>query len=64
MDFKTIRQQPVIYRIVRNQNDQDIHESIFRSFHILEKTEELLRKGIGNDILLEIIEDLKSKEQK
>jgi hypothetical protein len=50
MDFTTIKELPTTYK--------NIHESIYRSYHIVQKIEELLQQGINNDILLEIIRHL------
>lgn len=40
-----------------------LHESLFRSYHLLQKVKELLRAGVPAELLLEIIEDLEEDEQ-
>ena len=37
------------------------HESVYRSYHILEKVVELLNKETPPAVILEIIEDLRSE---
>lgn len=39
-------------------NGMRFHESIFRSYQILEKVKELLRKQVAPSVVLEIIEDI------
>lgn len=49
---------------VSGEEDPMIHESIFRSFHIVDKIKELLKKGTPPDVLVEIIEDLQNSTSK
>ena len=37
-----------------------VHESVFRAFHILEKTKELLSKGTPPDVVLTLIGEMES----
>lgn len=43
-----------------NEVDPKIHESCFRSFHIVEKVKELLNKDTPSEVLLEFIEIMES----
>jgi len=36
----------------------DRHESVFRSYHILEKVKYLLNEGTSNAVVLELIEEM------
>lgn len=38
-----------------------VHESVFRSYHVLEKVQELLRQQTPARVILEVIEDLQSE---
>ena len=39
-----------------------VHESIFRSYHILEKTKELLAQGVPAPVVLDLIAYMESPE--
>lgn len=52
-----IRKRSTMYR---STDGQLFHESLLRSYHIVDKIEELLRAGAPAAVLLEIIEDLRS----
>ena len=56
-DFATIRAMRTVVEPDFVQGSA-WHESIVRSYHIVAKVKELLKRGCPNDILLEIIEDL------
>jgi len=62
MKLNEIRRIPVLSsEFTREAGDIDpkLHESVFRSFHIVEKVVELLKKRTPPEIIIEIIEDLK-----
>lgn len=44
-------------------NSGRYHESIFRSYQILEKVKELLRLGTPGEVVLEIIKDIEDTPQ-
>lgn len=44
-------------------NSGRCHESIFRSYQILEKVKELLRLGTPGEVVLEIINDIEEAPQ-
>jgi hypothetical protein len=47
---------------MKGENDPKIHESIFRSFHIVNKVKELLLKNTPYDVVIEIIDDLQNAQ--
>ena len=53
--IKEIRSYPTVH--------ENIHESIFRSYHILEKVKELLEKKTSGDIVLELINEMEEPEE-
>jgi len=42
----------------------EVHESCFKSYHIVEKIKNLCEQKVPHNVILEIIEDLKSNESK
>ncbi len=58
--------KPMILSEIRNfpttidqgANEARFHESLLRSWHIVQKVKELCLKGVPHDVLFEIIEDL------
>jgi hypothetical protein len=54
MKISEIKECPTVLDL--GSNDQRFHESIFRSYQILEKVKELLEKGTPGDVVLEIIQ--------
>jgi hypothetical protein len=55
-----IREMPTVSR----DNTGRTHESVFRSYHIVEKVKDLLRENTPAATILEIIEDLQDAPQK
>ena len=45
------------------EKDPKIHESCFKSFHIVEKVKELLKKDTPSDVILEFIEIMESSSR-
>ncbi len=41
----------------------DVHESIFRSYHILDAVKRFLIHGVPNNIILELIEEMEGGEK-
>ena len=67
MKLNEIRKQPTTTgEMIRDVGERDprIHESVFRSFHIVDKIKELLKKGTPPDVLIEIIEDLQNSSSR
>ena len=58
MTLNEIRQKPTT--IDTGENSRRVHESILRSWHIVEKIKELLELNTPAEVILELIEDLKS----
>lgn len=52
MNLTKIREMPTVYA--------NIHESVFRSFHILEGVKYLLAEGTSPSVVLAIIKDLET----
>jgi len=40
-----------------------VHESVFRSYQILEKVKELLEKNTAPDIILELVKEMEEEEE-
>lgn len=64
MTLREIRKMPTILTNSELNKWKDggstgVHESLLRSFHIVEKVKELLEKQVAPQVILEIIEDLK-----
>jgi len=55
-----IRECPTVLEVNSNQK---YHESIFRSYQLLEKVKELLARKVPSDVILEIIRDTEHAEQ-
>lgn len=60
MTFAEIREMPTTHR----DSNGGIHESVLRSWTILEKVKELLRRNTPADVILEIVEDLQGAPQR
>jgi len=54
MMLEEIRELPTL--------SNNIHESVFRSYHILNKVLELIERGDSKETILEIVEDLRKNE--
>ena len=55
MTFEEIRLCPTTF-----SGEHGVHESIFRSYQILELVKDYLRRGVPSDVVLEIIEELEA----
>ncbi len=53
--IKEIRKYPTVF--------ENVHESIYRSYQILAKAKELLKKGVPGDVVLELINEMDEKEE-
>lgn len=42
----------------------DIHESVYRSYHILNLVEDLLGRGVPSDVILELLRELREAPRK
>lgn len=51
MDIERILSQPTVY--------ENVHESIFRSYHILDKVMEMIERGDSKESIKEIVAYLK-----
>lgn len=38
-----------------------VHESVMRAYHIVEKVKDYLKRGVPNDVLLELISDMEGQ---
>lgn len=62
MDYLKIRDLPtVIDEEFLSLGAKGIHESVLRSYHILEKVKFLLQEGCSSAVILEIIELMEGK---
>jgi hypothetical protein len=43
--------------------ENGIHESVFRSYHLLEKVKALLQDGVPAKVILEIIDEIEGHSQ-
>jgi len=59
MDIASIRGFPTLIEKIP-AGSAGVHESVFRVFQILEKTKDFLRRGVPNDVVLELIEEMES----
>lgn len=59
MTLAEIRERPT-----HSNGVHKMHESVMRSWGVLEKTKELLRRGAPADVILEIIDDLQAAPSK
>ena len=57
MTFEEIRLCPTTFVF---SGEHGVHESIFRSYQILELVKGYLRRGVPSDVVLEIIEELEA----
>ena len=62
MTFQQIRDMPTT--IGTGPGGPRYHESILRSYHALIKVQELCQKNCPNEVLWELIEDIRSLPQK
>ncbi len=63
MRLNEIRKQPTTTsEMVRDVGETDprIHESVFRSYHIVDKAIKLCQQKVPHEVIIEIIEDLKN----
>ena len=54
MKFSEIRKMPTTY--------DNVHESVFRSYHILEKVKELIEQKTPAYVMIELINDMQDLE--
>ena len=59
MKIADIKLQPTVIVDTSGQSN-GFHESLLRSYQILEKVKELLRKEVAPSVVLEIIEDIEA----
>ena len=49
--------------ITKMQTAEDnLHESLFRSYHILEKVKDYLHRKVPDDVIIELIEEMEQEE--
>lgn len=57
MNLESIKNMPSTY-----EEGEKIHESIFKSYHLLEYVMKLVERGVDKETIKEIIEYLKSNK--
>ena len=60
MKISEIRRMRTTYDMTKSMGG--IHESVFRSYQVLEKVKEYLRKGYPAEVILELIEVMEETE--
>jgi len=59
MKLKALAEMPRIINPREGYGDA-IHESVFRSYNLLEQVKIWLRRGVPGDVVLELIEEVES----
>lgn len=60
MKWSTIRGRPT--SIQAHEFEGGVHESVLRSFQILEKVKDYLKRGVPADVILELIDEAQERE--
>ena len=60
MNLEQIKKLPVSYSDGDFENSGRVHESIFKSYHILEQVLKLVERGVDKETIKEIVEYLRN----
>ena len=59
MEIKSISEMPTCVDSIP-VGSKGVHESTLRAYQILERTKDFLKRGVPQDIVLELIEEMES----
>lgn len=60
MKIEEIIKMPTTYI---DKNGRDCHESLLRSYQLLDKVKEMLKRGDSQDTILEVVEYIERRER-
>ena len=63
MKIHEIKKMPTLFKLSDTATG-GIHQSLFRSYHLLDKVVDWLQKGVCPEVVLEMIEDIETPYDK